>query len=142
MLTTSTDCLASLIEERNVSGDHSWTIGDLSRECGVTLRALRFYEGKGLLHPAREGTARFYDEADRRRVKIIVRAKRVGFSLVEVRDLLDLIFSPEPTPRRLGGTLDRLRHQVEQLEILRREAEQSLVSIREEIEALQTRLDA
>ncbi len=142
MQTTSNDCLASLIDEPTPPGERLWTIGELSRECGVTLRALRFYEGKNLLRPSRDGTARYYDENDRRRLKIIVRAKRVGFSLVEVRDLLDLVFSSEPASRRLQVALERLARQVENLEEQRREAEVSLTTIRQEISALEARIGA
>lgn len=141
MLSTSMECLASLIGEQGVLEDRVWTIGELSRECDVTLRALRFYEGKGLLRPMREGTARLYDDVDRRRLKIIVRAKRVGLSLVEIRELLALIFSDEPVVMRLGETLDRLRRQVDQLEAQRRDVDISLSTLREEISVLESRLD-
>lgn len=141
MLSTSMECLASLIGEQGVLDDRVWTIGELSRECDVTLRALRFYEGKGLLRPMREGTARLYDDIDRRRLKIIVRAKRVGLSLVEIRELLALIFSDEPVVMRLGETLDRLRRQVDQLEAQRRDVDISLSTLREEISVLESRLD-
>lgn len=141
MLSTSMECLASLIGEQGVLEDRVWTIGELSRECDVTLRALRFYEGKGLLRPMREGTARLYDDVDRRRLKIIVRAKRIGLSLVEIRELLALIFSDEPVVMRLGETLDRLRRQVDQLEAQRRDVDISLSTLREEISVLESRLD-
>jgi DNA-binding transcriptional MerR regulator len=137
MLSMQEDCLAFLIDRREAPADHLRTIGEVSRECGVTLRALRFYEGKGLLRPSREGATRLYDDVALRRLEIIVRAKRVGFTLIEIRELLDLIFSPAPVAERLGGTLDRLRRQVDLLEIQRLEVERALDTAHGEIAALE-----
>jgi len=64
------------------------TIGELAREAGVTLRALRFYQSKGLLTPARDGRARVYARADRDRLAIILQGKRLGFTLCEIRGML------------------------------------------------------
>lgn len=67
-----------------------FTIGQLAGEFGVTLRALRFYEDEGLLTPRRDGGARFYSDHDRERLTWIIRGKRLGFSLAEIRDLIAL----------------------------------------------------
>ena len=67
-----------------------FTIGDLSREFGVTLRTLRFYEDKGLLTPRRQGSQRLYGRRDRARLKLILMGKKVGFSLDEIREMLSL----------------------------------------------------
>jgi len=67
-----------------------FTIGDLAREFGVTLRTLRFYEDKGLLTPRRHGSQRLYGRRDRARLKLILMGKKVGFSLDEIRDMLSL----------------------------------------------------
>ena len=67
-----------------------FTIGQLCEEYGVTGRALRFYEDERLLTPERRGTQRLYDERDRARLAWILRGKRVGFSIADIRDLLDL----------------------------------------------------
>ena len=64
------------------------TIGDLAREFGVTLRTLRFYEHRGLLNPRRQGMARFYNEAEKNRLALILRGKRLGFTLTEIRAML------------------------------------------------------
>ena len=69
-------------------GPKSYTIGDLAREFGVTLRTLRFYEDRGLLSPRREGTARIYDARDRARLSVILKGKQLGFTLTEIRALL------------------------------------------------------
>src|SRR5438045_9614518 len=68
------------------SGDKSaFTIGELSREFGVTLRALRFYENKGLISPQREGLSRLYSKGDRTRLALILKGKKLGFTLAEIR---------------------------------------------------------
>ena len=67
-----------------------FTIGDLAREFGVTLRTLRFYEDKGLLTPRRQGSQRLYSRRDRARLKLILMGKKVGFSLEEIREMLSL----------------------------------------------------
>ncbi|KQM56392.1 MerR family DNA-binding transcriptional regulator [Sphingomonas sp. LB2R24] len=68
----------------------SFTISDLSAEFDVTARALRFYEDEGLIAPERRGTQRIYSHRDRARLAWILRGKRVGFSLGEIREMIDL----------------------------------------------------
>jgi DNA-binding transcriptional MerR regulator len=68
----------------------SFTISDLSEEFGVTARALRFYEDEGLIAPQRVGLARVYSKRDRARLAWILRGKRVGFSLSDIREMIDL----------------------------------------------------
>ena len=68
----------------------TFTISDLSAEFDVTARALRFYEDQGLIAPERQGLSRIYSKRDRARLAWILRAKRVGFSLSEIREMLDL----------------------------------------------------
>ncbi len=67
-----------------------WSIGDLSNEFDVTARTLRFYEDKGLLSPIREGQKRKYTARDRARLILVLRGKRIGFSLEELKEMLDL----------------------------------------------------
>lgn len=69
---------------------HQYSISDLSDEFGVTARALRFYEDEGLIAPVRRGTTRIYTKRDRARLAWILRAKRVGFSLADIREMIDL----------------------------------------------------
>ncbi|UIJ47270.1 MerR family DNA-binding transcriptional regulator [Sphingomonas cannabina] len=68
----------------------SFSISDLSAEFGVTARALRFYEDEGLISPERRGLQRIYSHRDRARLAWILRGKRVGFSLAEIREMIDL----------------------------------------------------
>src|SRR5205085_475028 len=64
------------------------TIGELARVAGVTIRALRFYQSKGLLAPQRSGSARVFSEKDRERLVLIMQGKRLGFTLIEIREML------------------------------------------------------
>lgn len=70
--------------------EQTYTITELAREFDITPRAIRFYEDQGLLTPARAGRARVYTKADRTRLKLTLRGKRLGLSLAEVRELLDM----------------------------------------------------
>lgn len=72
------------------SSDKSYSISDLCEEFGVTPRALRFYEDEGLIAPRRQGLSRVYGWRDRARLAWILRGKRVGFSLAEIREMIDL----------------------------------------------------
>ena len=68
----------------------TYTISDLTAEFGVTARALRFYEDEGLISPTRIGLSRVYSKRDRARLAWIMRAKNVGFSLTEIKEMIDL----------------------------------------------------
>src|SRR6266567_5722701 len=69
-------------------GKVAFTIGELSREFGVTLRALRFYENKGLISPHRDGLNRLYSQGDRTRLALILKGKKLGFTLGEIRQMI------------------------------------------------------
>ncbi len=73
----------------------SYSITDLAEEFGVTARALRFYEDEGLISPERQGLARIYSRRDRARLAWILRGKRVGFSLTDIREMIDLYDADE-----------------------------------------------
>lgn len=74
----------------NLDERDSYSIADLCQEFGVTARALRFYEDEGLIAPQRRGQARIYQRRDRARLAWILRGKRVGFSLTDIREMIDL----------------------------------------------------
>jgi DNA-binding transcriptional MerR regulator len=106
-----------------------FTIGELSRIYGVTLRALRFYEQRGLLTPARKGAARFYDSTQKDRLQMILKGKHLGFTLTEISDLLDA----EPgRPKADGFTLDEkmVLSQLRHLEERRADLEQAICELR------------
>jgi DNA-binding transcriptional MerR regulator len=79
----------------------TYTIGELAREFDLTTRAIRFYEDCGLLEPKRQGRNRVYTSRDRTRLKLTLRGKRLGLTLAEVKDLVDMYESPRDTQAQL-----------------------------------------
>ncbi|MBK1665635.1 MerR family transcriptional regulator [Rhodospirillum rubrum] len=112
----------------------TFSIADLAAEFAVTPRAIRFYEDKGLITPARDGMRRIYSPRDRVRLMLILRGKRLGFSLKEIQEIIDL-YDAEPTGeaqlRRLITTCQTSRA------ALRQQMDDIRVTI-DEIEAVET----
>jgi len=96
-----------------------FSIGELAREFGVTLRTLRFYEDKELLHPHRRGQSRIYSRRDRARLKLILMGKRVGFSLGEIRDMLELYDLKGAQVTQLRHAAETFRAQIDSLRMRR-----------------------
>jgi DNA-binding transcriptional MerR regulator len=94
----------------------SFTIADLSREFDVTARTIRFYEDQGLIAPTRLGLNRVYSRADRFRLGWILRGKRLGFSLAEIKELLDLYETDRSRVSQLKAALKRARERVADME--------------------------
>ena len=91
--------------------DRTYSITELCREFDVTPRTLRFYEQKGLLHPARRGWTRLFSYRDRARLQLILRGKKVGFALEEIKEMLDLynLRDGQLTQLRIASTKMRER---------------------------------
>ena len=97
----------------------TYTIRDLAREFDLTTRAMRFYEDMGLLRPARSGPGgrqRVYSGRDRTRLKLTLRAKRLGLSLTEAKDIIDMYDSPRDTGPQLRKFLQVLADHRQQIE--------------------------
>ncbi|HQF29904.1 MAG TPA: MerR family DNA-binding transcriptional regulator [Hyphomicrobiales bacterium] len=111
-----------------------FTIGDLAREFGTTLRTLRFYEDKGLLNPRREGQQRLYSRRDRARLGLILRGKRVGFSLSEIREMLDLYDLRDGQVTQMRVALSRFEKQVDNLRRQKEDIEEAITELSRTIE--------
>ena len=97
-----------LSHDNSESAGKTYTIGELAEEFGVTSRALRLYEEEGLLDPQREGTRRIYSERNRVRLRLILRGKRLGWSLSEIRESFDLYDSSLGEEAQLELMLEKL----------------------------------
>jgi len=97
------------------TANKTYSIGELAEEFGVTSRALRLYEEEGLLDPQREGTRRIYNERNRVRLRLILRGKRLGWSLSEIRESFDLYDSSLGEEAQLEWMLDKLAQRRESL---------------------------
>ena len=108
-----------------------FSITELADELGVTPRAIRFYEAKGLLEPQRAGATRVYSHRDRGRLQIILRGKRLGFSLALVQKYLDL-YDADPTHKvQLQHLLAGARQRIAELEAQRQDLELTIEELRE-----------
>ncbi len=113
--------------------EQTYTIGELAREFGITPRAIRFYEGEGLLAPNRAGRNRIYTRRDRARLRLVLRGKRLGLSLAEVGELLgmyDGVRNSTSQLRRLLVVLAERRRAIEQ-------QREDIVAVLGEIEMLE-----
>lgn len=129
-------------ESTNISvGDAtSYTITDLAEEFEVTSRTIRFYEDKGLISPAREGTTRIYSRSDRGRLKIILRGRRLGFSLQDIKKMMDM-YSPEgEATEQLNYTLQKCKEQLSKLVVQRQDIDEAISELEDGIAELEAHL--
>jgi len=118
-----------------------YSIGDMCAAFGVTPRALRFYEDERLIAPERRGTARFYTDRDRARLTWILRGKSVGFSLADIRELLDLYDLGDHRHTQMTATLERCRKRVADLHRQKRDIDATIAELEGFCSYLQDRLD-
>src|SRR6476660_8802003 len=112
--------------EGDQSGDKTaFTIGELSREFGVTLRALRFYEHKGLIAPHRDGLSRLYSHGDRTRLALILKGKKLGFTLGEIRQMI-AAEEGDADAKTLSLSREKCLEQIELLKKQKAEIEEGL----------------
>src|SRR6204780_3932962 len=131
---------ATLEEEGRTALDSAQpelTISQMSRAFGVSLRTLRFYEDRGLLKPRREGNARYYRSTDRIRMEMILKGKKLGFTLTEIQDLIGGKGATEMTDLEDKLNPQQIVTQISHLERQRNEIEGAI----ERLRATQSRLD-
>ena len=107
-------------------GQDFYSISELTREFDVSTRTLRFYESEGLLRPVREGRQRLFRPGDRTRLKLILRGKRLGFTLSEIQELFDLFKAPEGERRQIEALLQALETRKKELVQKQRDLEDTL----------------
>jgi DNA-binding transcriptional MerR regulator len=120
--------------------ERTYTIRQLCREFAATPRALRFYEDKGLLSPARQGMNRIYSARDRARLLLILRGKRVGFSLSEISEMLDLYDRNDGGATQMATSLGKFRERVAALKTQRDDIDGAIETLEEGCVWLEARL--
>ncbi|MFO1091558.1 MAG: MerR family DNA-binding transcriptional regulator [Hyphomicrobiales bacterium] len=106
--------------------EQTYSISELCKEFDVTPRTLRFYEQKGLLHPARRGWTRIFSYRDRVRLQLILRGRRVGFALEEIKEMLDLYQLKDGQLTQLRVASTKLRERLQSLRKQRHELEDAI----------------
>ncbi len=117
------------VSDQRARNGTTYTIGELAREFGITTRTIRFYEDEGLLSPIRVGARRLYRRRDRARLKLILRGKRLGFTLSEIRETFNLYDQAHGEAKQLRYYLSVLDEKREQLLRQRQDLEETLAEL-------------
>jgi len=107
------------------------TISELAKEFDVTTRTIRFYEEKGLIHPARDGQKRLYTAADRVRIKLILRGKRIGLTLAECVEVIDMYDPGHDNREQLHSLIDKVAQRRALLEQQKKDIDDMLAGLDE-----------
>ena len=135
--------LAELLARTGKASDKEvFTIRELTREFGLTARAVRFYEEKGLLAPKRQGQDRLYSRRDRSRLRLVLMGKWVGFSLEEVKAMLDLYDLGDGGVTQMKVARTKYREQVGRLAAQRRDIDTAMNELQRAIAVIDERLAA
>lgn len=122
--------------------EDTYTIGDLASEFDITTRAIRFYEAKGLITPTRVRGTRIYSRRERARLILILRGKRVGYKLDDIREYLDLYNSDSTQLTQLTFVQQRMADSIAELEAKERDIRISLEELRDMKKAVDERIEA
>jgi DNA-binding transcriptional MerR regulator len=108
-----------------------YSVTELATELGVTPRAIRFYETKGLIKPQRAGTTRVYNHRDRGRMQLILRGKRLGFTLADIKEYLDMYDLDPSKTKQVKLLLGKVERRIGELEQQREDLETTLLELDE-----------
>ncbi len=117
-----------------------YSITELTREFGISTRTLRFYEDEGLIHPERRGRTRLFRPADRRLIKEILRGRRIGFTIAEIREIIQVYKDPPGEIGQLQLLMKRIEEKREDLRQKRKDIDDTLAELDNVEEACLTRL--
>ncbi|MBK5571349.1 MerR family DNA-binding transcriptional regulator [Ensifer sp. 2YAB10] len=117
-----------------------YSITELTREFGISTRTLRFYEDEGLIHPERRGRTRLFRPADRRLIQEILRGRRIGFTIAEIREIIQVYKDPPGEMGQLRLLMSRVEEKREELRQKRKDIEDTLAELDNVEEACLTRL--
>lgn len=120
--------------------DKFYTITELTREFGVSTRTLRFYEDEGLINPERRGRTRLFRAADRRLIQEILRGRRIGFTIAEIREIIQVYKDPPGEVGQLELLMKKVSEKRDELRQKRRDIEETLAELDNVEEACLTRL--
>lgn len=126
MPTNQTAAQSAAVDERT---PENFTISELAAEFGLTPRTIRFYEDENLLSPGRSGMSRVYSRRDRARLDLICRGKRLGFSLAEVKEFLDLYNCDQRQVEQMKYAAGLARQRIESLEVQLQDVKQTLADL-------------
>ena len=134
--------LVARFDAENARGRDVFTIRDLAREFSVSARTLRFYEEKGLINPKRRGEQRLYSRRDRARLAYVLAGKQVGFSLEEVREMLDLYDLGDGQVTQLKVALAKFGERIERLEKQKTDIDRVVAELTRASDAMKAKLIA
>lgn len=120
--------------------DKYYTITELTREFGISTRTLRFYEDEGLIHPERRGRTRLFRAADRRLIVEILRGRRIGFTVAEIREIIQIYKEPPGEMGQLKLLMKRVDEKRDELRQKRKDIDETLVELDNVEESCLTRL--
>lgn len=124
------------------SGEGTFSISDLAAEFGVTTRTLRHYESQGIVSPQRHGTRRLYSRRDRGRLKLALQGRQVGFTLSEIREMLDLYDLRDGAHTQLRFSLGKFRDRIGQLQAQRRAVDAAIADLTRTCDRIEVMLTA
>lgn len=131
----------ALLDRPDALARERYSISDLTTEFDCTARALRFYEDEGLIAPSRVGLTRIYSKRDRARLAWIMRAKNVGFSLTEIREMIDLYDLDDGRRQQREVTVARCTAKIDALQAQKRDIDAAIAELTEFVDLLNANRD-